>query len=261
MVGKFSIIFVVLFLSYIPIYGSTQDETIPFVVLKNTGPENLDPLDAYDSESIDIITQVCEGLYIYNYSSSEMESIPCLAKEMGTWSNNFQELTIELKENVTFHDGSVFNASAVQWNFNRLQYWTYGFDIDDDGELEFHPLSTSSKTLFSHKSTVILNRTEIIDEFTIRFVLNLPCVMWEKLLAFIACSIILPDPDYEMGENFFNRIDIYDKLQGTGPFMLTEYSIDEQVIFDYNPDYHMSWGEDHIKCMSIQLFLIQKFLR
>jgi ABC-type transport system substrate-binding protein len=197
--------------------------------------------------------QVVEGLYIYNYSSPELEPIPCLASDMGTWSfdsfGNLTILDIPLKTGVMFHNGAKFNTSAVKWNFDRLQYWTYGFDVDGDGNLESHPLGTASKTLFAIKGTPILNRTEIIDEYTIRFVLNLEAVIWEKLLAFVACSIVLPDPDYEYGDQFWNRIDINDELIGTGPFKLTEYAFDEQVVFDYNPDYHMTWGDEHIERM------------
>jgi ABC-type transport system substrate-binding protein len=234
-------------------FGASQETVVPFVVATANGPGKLDPLDAYDSESIETIMQVTDGLYMYNYSSSEMESIPNLAEEMGTWSvdgsGDLTILTIPLKEGVTFHDGSKFNASAVKWNFDRLQYWTYGFNIDSDPELETHPLGTASKTLFAQTGTPILNHTEIVDEYTVAFHLNLESVIWEKLLAFIACSIVLPDPDYEMGDTFFNRIDINDELIGTGPFILTEYVFDNEVVFDYNPNYHMTWGENHIERM------------
>jgi len=94
-----------------------------------------------------------------------------------------------------------------------------------------------------------LNRTEILDENIVRFHLNFQCVIWEKLLAFIGCAIYLPDPDYENGEKFFNLIDQNDDLIGTGPFILTEYTIDDQVVFDYNTEYHMDWGDDHIEQM------------
>jgi peptide/nickel transport system substrate-binding protein len=232
---------------------AAQDDVVPFVVRTANGPGKLDPLDAYDSESIETIMQVVEGLYIYNYSSPEMESIPNLAASMGTWSvdgsGNLTILTIPLLTGVTFHDGSKFNASAVKWNFDRLQYWTYGFDVDNDGELETHPLGTASKTLFAQTGTPILNHTEIVDEYTVAFHLNLESVIWEKLLAFVACSIVLPDADYALGNTFYNRIDINDELIGTGPFMLTDYIFDNEVVFDYFPDYHMTWGADHIEQM------------
>ena len=233
-------------------FASAQDIVVPFVVATANGPGKLDPLDAYDSESIETIMQVCEGLYMYNYSSSEMESIPALAASMGTWSPDSKNLTITLKQGVTFHDGSKFNASSAKWNFDRLQYWTYGFDYDDDGDLDVHPLGTASQTLFKQGDDIILNRTEIVNEYEIKFVLNVASVIWEKLLAFIACAIVLPDLDGGIpyyGDTFFNRIDINDDLVGTGPFILTEYDLDNQVEFDYNPDYHMTWGADHIEKM------------
>ncbi len=233
----------------LPLLISAQEDVIPFVVRINSGPETLDPLGAEDFGTIETIRQVCEGLYIYNYSSPEMEPIPCLAQSMGTWSYDMLNLTIELKEGVTFHDGSPFNAQAVKWNFDRLQYWTYGLDIDYDGDLENHPLGTASMASFESKEIPILNRTEIIDEYTVRFVLNTQAVIWESLLAFIPCSIMLPDPNYLYGYNFFNRIDNNDDLIGTGPFRLTEYSIDNEVVFDYNPNYHMTWGDNHIERM------------
>ncbi|TFG19194.1 MAG: hypothetical protein EU530_06955 [Promethearchaeota archaeon] len=233
-----------------PISSSyAKDDVVPFVVATANGPGKLDPLDAYDSESMDTIMQVVEGLYIYNYSSAEMEVIPNLAASLGTWSLDMLNLTIGLKQGVRFHDGSSFNARAVKWNFDRLQYWTFGLDIDHDGDLDNHPLGTASKSLFEQKNIPILNRTEILDDFTIRFVLNTPSVIWEKLLAFVPCSIVLPDTNYLYGYYFFNRIDLNDELIGTGPFKLTEYIFDEQLVFDYNPDYHMTWGENHIERM------------
>ena len=127
-----SIVLVILFSSTIlsNFVTAENEDRVPFVVATANGPGKLDPLDAYDSESIETIMQVCEGLYIYNYSSPEMESIPCLAASMGSWSPDAKNLTITLKQGVTFHDGTPFTAAAVKWNFDLLQYWTYGFAND-----------------------------------------------------------------------------------------------------------------------------------
>lgn len=189
-----------------------------------------------------------------------MECIPCLANRLGTWSANgtgdMVILDIPLKTGVTFHDGSKFNASAAKWNFDRLQFWTYGWDVDGgdiytpgDGVLEKNLLGTSSMSLYSYINTPILNHTDIIDEYTIRFVLNMECVVWEKLLAFVGCAMVLPDPNYEYGTVFFNQIDFNDKLIGTGPFMLTKFVVDNEYIFDYYPDYHKTWADNHIEQM------------
>ena len=78
---SFIIVLVVLLGSSVvlPQFAAAQDDVVPFIVATDNGPGKLDPVAAYDSESIQTIMQVVEGLYRYNYSSPEMESIPCLA--------------------------------------------------------------------------------------------------------------------------------------------------------------------------------------
>ena len=114
-------------------------------------------------------------------------------------------------------------------------------------------MGTASKLLFAYNGIPILNRTEIISEYVVRFVLNVETVVWEKLLGNIACSIVLPDPDYSIDTRFLNRIDINDELIGTGPFQLNDYVFDDRVEFSYNPDYHFSWGENHIEEMIYEI--------
>ena len=86
---------------------------MPFTVSASDTPQNVDPANAYDSVSYDTLNQVYEGLYTYNLSSSSMESIPMLAKEMGVWNDDKTNLTIELRDDVVFHDGTEFNATVV----------------------------------------------------------------------------------------------------------------------------------------------------
>jgi len=87
---------------------------MPFTVGVPDTPQNADPANAYDSLSYDVLNQVYEGLYAYNLSSPSMEAIPQLASKMGVWNENLTELIIELRDDVTFHDGSAFNAAAVK---------------------------------------------------------------------------------------------------------------------------------------------------
>ena len=100
----------------------------PLIVSFPYGPINLDPQDAESDVATDVIRQVCEGLFMYNYSSPELELIPNLAidENLGsitTSPGTMVNLTLNLKEGVTFHNEVKFNASSVKWIFDRIQYW------------------------------------------------------------------------------------------------------------------------------------------
>ncbi len=190
--------------------------------------------------------QVCEGLFRYNYSS-DMDPIPCLASGAGEWNIECTEFTVSLKEGVTFHDGSIFDAFSVKWVFDRIQYFTSGIWINGSLVKNLDDLPTND--LFYVAGQPILNNTEIIDNYQIRFYLNFPYVPFESLLANSACSIHLPDSNYNFGTKFFNLLDTDADLIGTGPFKLNEYVPDNEILFDYYPEYHLPWIRRHIERM------------
>ena len=84
---------------------------------------DLDPHYAYDSASIDVINQVCEGLMKANLSDPTYEPIPSLAVDFPVVSSDSLEYTFTLRTGVTFQDGTPFNAEAVKWNYDRVNYF------------------------------------------------------------------------------------------------------------------------------------------
>ncbi|MBD3198067.1 MAG: hypothetical protein GF317_23655, partial [Candidatus Lokiarchaeota archaeon] len=85
-----------------------------------SGPHDLDPVNSWDSASNDVIEQVAEGLFSYDYSDLSLPRINKLA-ESYYWENT-TALEIKLREGVLFHDGTDFDADAAKWNFDRLNY-------------------------------------------------------------------------------------------------------------------------------------------
>ena len=93
------------------------------IVGTREGPSDLDPIHSWDSDSNDVIKQVCEGLYQHNLTDPDLGIIPMLASDYGTWNPTATKLTIPLRQDVYIHDGTYFNASAVQWTFERINYF------------------------------------------------------------------------------------------------------------------------------------------
>ncbi|MFX1345068.1 MAG: ABC transporter substrate-binding protein, partial [Promethearchaeota archaeon] len=227
-----------------PWYVSPRTDAA-FIVGVSSGPHDIDPLNAWDSTSYQTIDQVCEGLYRYNYSDPEMEIIPNLATADGTWSPDGLNYTVPLWSGVTFHDGTLFNASAVKFTFDRLGYLT-----NATGTL---PGSTPVSVLFELyefiDGTPIINRTEIIDTYTIRFILNAPYAPLKALLCFSGSYILSPASTSSMDYIDTNTGD----LVGTGPFVYDGYIPNVEVNFHAYDNY---WrGKAEIEQMKYEIYM------
>jgi ABC-type transport system substrate-binding protein len=222
--------------------GFTAAQDAPFVVGTATNPPKIDPQDQYDSESAELIGQVCEGLLRYNYTSPEMEGIPQLAASVTAPVGNEADgynYTVTLRDDVTFHDGTPFNASAVKWTFDRIQHFSYGY-YEGGVLISKSAILMESYSIFAVSGTPILNSTVIESEFVVRFVLNTAPGFFEKLLAFMATQMMLPDEDYEKGVKFNSFLGLDDELIGTGPFELVQYVYDNQVVFKAYDGYYLT---------------------
>ena len=94
-----------------PSSGQTEDEPKILTTAVSAELNTLYPLNMDVQNNIG--TKLCyEGLV--NYENGEV--VPCLA-ESWEFSDDGTALTFHLKEGVTFHDGTPFNAEAVKTDF------------------------------------------------------------------------------------------------------------------------------------------------
>jgi len=207
---------------------------VGFVVGVENGPQDLDPMVAWDDNSFAVQDQVCEGLFGYNYSDPYMEVIPKLAKNFGLWEG--KNYTVKLREDVWFHDGTKFDAYAAKWNFDRLSYFMNNalakaskiFEYFDASSVSFQP---------------IINHTDVIDGFTLRFVCNTPYGPLEALLCFNEAYMLSPTSTPANSPINTNTGD----LVGTGPFVYDYFEKGVEVRF-HAWDYY--WKvRTHLDCM------------
>ncbi len=193
-------------------------------------PWNLDPINSNSSIwsstsiSMDVIEQVCEGLYMYNLSDPDLGIVPMLASGLGSWDITGKHYTVPLRRNVWFHDGTPFNATAVKWNFERINWFTNG-----TGTLNTMLSRTHSSWKFLN-GTLILDPTNpvtINNEYSVTINLRAPYAILESLLCYFPAFILSPKstPKYEYISTANGRI------VGTGPFVYDHYIADTEVKF------------------------------
>jgi peptide/nickel transport system substrate-binding protein len=78
----------------------------------------LDPADAYEIFPGILLHNLGDQLYAYEPGTTEL--IPQLAAELPTVSDDGLTYTIPLREDVTFHNGTPFNAEAMVFSIQRF---------------------------------------------------------------------------------------------------------------------------------------------
>ena len=201
----------------------------------NDAPDSIDPLKNPGPRyaNLIIIDQIAEGLFAYDQNKTNTPLVPNLALD-GSWSLDHLNFTCPLRINVKFHDGTPFNAAAVKWNFDRI------YRFIDNKSIWHSDIWAWYYCYLNSEGKPLINRTEIINDYTIRFVLNQPYVPIRDLFTLWNSYILSPASTPE--DDF---IDIRTgKLVGTGPFIFDSCEVDFygdglKTDMHANPDY---WG-------------------
>ena len=186
-------------------------------------PRTLDPADSYEIAGSAIIYNVCQTLYAYESGTTDLK--PLLATEMPEISEDGLTYTIALRDDVTFHDDTAFNAEAMKFSLDRF--------IQNGGKPSF---------LLGD----IVEAIEATDETTLTIKLQNPFAAFPALLGFSGTCAVSPEA-YEIGEGSFNP----NELIGTGPYTLAEFGSDT-IRLDVFENY---WGDKpQNKGVDIQIY-------
>ncbi|MDN3496156.1 ABC transporter substrate-binding protein [Planococcus sp. APC 4015] len=101
--------------------SEASDVDSTFIFGASADVSSLDPAFASDGETFRVARQIFEGLV--GVEPGTADPAPLLA-ESWEQSDDGLEYTFALKEGVTFHDGTEFNAEAVCFNFDRQNSFT-----------------------------------------------------------------------------------------------------------------------------------------
>ncbi|RXJ04215.1 glutathione ABC transporter substrate-binding protein [Anaerobacillus alkaliphilus] len=95
-----------------------QEPTLkPLVVAIEAEPTSLDPHNATDTNSATVQSVLLEGLLAFD---ENMNLVKVLATEY-SFNEEATEITFQLREGVTFHDGTAFNAEVVKVNLDFVR--------------------------------------------------------------------------------------------------------------------------------------------
>jgi peptide/nickel transport system substrate-binding protein len=123
--------------------------------------------------------------------------------------------TFKLRQDVTFHDGTPFNAAAVKRNFDESM---------DAAKAPGFAFTAMGSTAYSG--------TEVVDDFTVKVTFTQPFAAFLLYLSDGGLGIDSPTALDAGGENYGIT-----SLVGSGPFKFVEYVPTDHVTLERNPDY------------------------
>jgi len=87
--------------------------------------KTLDPANAYDSVSLDVLPNIMETLYQYEWNNSNNKLIPLLAESMPTYSKDRLTVTIAIKKVIKFADDPAFKETNGKGRELKAQDFVY----------------------------------------------------------------------------------------------------------------------------------------
>jgi peptide/nickel transport system substrate-binding protein len=187
-------------------------------------PRTIDPADSYDLGGLLIVYNLGETLYTYESGTTNLK--PLLATELPRISSDGLIYRIPLRQGVTFHDGTPFNAGAMVFSLNRF--------LKNGGEPSFLLSDTIDTVKASGKYEIIIT-------------LKKPFAAFPALLAYPGACAISPKA-YEIGQGKFKP----EAFVGTGHYRLTEVTSDAFRLEAFD----RYWGEPALnKLVDVQIYL------
>jgi len=177
-------------------------------------PKSLDPQAVTAVNDFRILMNVYDGLVRYKDGALEVE--PSLATSW-TISEGGTVYTFKLRDGVSFHDGTPFNADAVKFNFDRM--------LD-----EKHPYHNTGPFPLSFFFSAV-DKVTTIDDSTVQFKLKNPYAPFLSNLAYPTGLIVSPAGVKKHGKDFGRN------PVGTGAFKFAEWESNAKIVVTRNDNY------------------------
>nr|HID13173.1 hypothetical protein [Anaerolineae bacterium] len=175
-------------------------------------PSGIDPHVNASSELGIPLTSVYDTLVYQDPETGEL--LPGLAERWEV-SDDGLVYTFHLRQDVTFHDGTPFNAEAVRFNLERI----------------------TSPDLASQKARFMLGpyeQTVVVNEYTAQIHLSEPFAPLLDSLSQVYLGMASPAAVEQWGDEYqLHQV-------GSGPFIFAEYVPGDHLLLRRNPDY--AWG-------------------
>lgn len=174
----------------------------------------LDTLDPAQQTTTTVMNVVDYGVQTLLTFDEKGKLQPLLAKSW-SWSDDGLALTLQLRKDVTFHDGTPFNAKAAKFSLGRL--------ISDKVNVRIGA------------AYQVIESIDVVKPYVIRLNLKSPSPTLLPNLSATMAAIVSPSSVGKNGNTYSEML----KPIGTGPYKLISRTRGSKLVFERYEDY---WG-------------------
>lgn len=178
-------------------------------------PPTMDPRVSGSAKATNLMVNLFDTLIALDRDTGEL--VPGLATSWET-SDDATTYTFHLREDVTFHDGTPFNAEAIKYTFDSI--------MDPD-----------LRSLSAIGALGTYTETEVIDDYTVIVHFAEPYAAFLNMVSASTLAPVSPTAAESLGPTEFGRAPV-----GTGPFKFASWEQQVSMTFERNPDYNWPIG-------------------
>jgi peptide/nickel transport system substrate-binding protein/oligopeptide transport system substrate-binding protein len=206
-----------------PVAGGTYNYPL------TANPVSIEPVNAQESEGIQVAHQVFQGLakYVMN-DKGEMEAVPDIAEKWETTDS--QTWTFTLKKGVMYQAPVSREVKAQDF----VDAWTYVTDPANQSYVSYilAPVEGCDDGGYQVDTKKGLTGLKVIDDYTLEVKLRYPFAEFPQTLGHTVAAAWPVDYAKEIGAKKFSQ-----KPIGTGPYMVDSWKNNQSITLVKNTDY------------------------
>jgi len=211
-------------------------------------PVSIVPVNAQESEGIQVTHQVFEGLakYVMN-DKGEMEAVPCIAESWDTTDS--QTWTFHLKKGVMFQAPVSREVTAQDF----VDGWNYVTDPKNQSYVSYilAPVEGCDDGGYQVDPKKGLTGVKAIDPYTLEVKLRYPFAEFYQTLGHSVAAAWPVDYSKQIGAKAFAQ-----KPVGTGPYVVESWKNNQSITLLKNPAYwDKSVGGPYIDTINMPIFV------
>ncbi|MEQ1932993.1 MAG: ABC transporter substrate-binding protein, partial [Fimbriimonadaceae bacterium] len=186
-------------------------------------PTTLDPGVVQDSDTIEVLQQVFEGLVGWGENN---EPVGLLAESWEYWQDG-KIIVFHLKKGVKFHNGREVKAADLKWSWERV----CSADLKSTASSYMADI-VGAQAMIDGKAKEI-SGVKVLDDFTLSVELVIPKPYFLGKMVYVAFAAVAKE-----AQDGLTEMRGVANMVGTGPFKAERYEADQLMVLSANDTYH-----------------------